>query len=138
MSHREWTRFASGASSRALKYRHLLDEALGLSDPELVVLAVLMLRGAQTPASSSSAPSACTGSARPRRWVQTLEGLAQRELVRRLERRPGQKEERYEQLLGGGTTQELGSGPSGQTPDFEARLSRLEAAVEDLRARLDA
>jgi uncharacterized protein YceH (UPF0502 family) len=71
-----------------------------------------------------------------------LEGLSERELVRRLERRPGKKEERYEQLLGGGETEELGSGPlgqtPGQTPDFEARLARLEAAVEDLCARLDA
>src|SRR5918995_5640254 len=48
MSSRGWTRFASGASSRALKYRHLLDEALSLSDEELAVLAVLMLRGPQT------------------------------------------------------------------------------------------
>src|SRR5204863_3294697 len=48
MSIRGWTRFASGASSRALKYRHLLDEALSLSAPELSLLAVLMLRGPQT------------------------------------------------------------------------------------------
>src|ERR1700675_1023969 len=48
MSNRGWTRFASGASSRALKYRHLLDEALELSGPELSLLGVLMLRGAQT------------------------------------------------------------------------------------------
>ena len=39
MSHRGWTRFASGASSRALKYRHLLDEALDLSPAQLSVLA---------------------------------------------------------------------------------------------------
>ena len=142
MSHREWTRFASGAGSRALKYRHLLDEALGLSDPELVVLAVLMLRGAQTPGELKQRTERMHRFDSPAEVVQTLEGLAQRELVRRLDRRPGQKEERYEQLLGGGTTEELGSGPSGQTPvetpDFEARLARLEAAVEDLRARLDA
>jgi hypothetical protein len=142
MSHREWTRFASGAGSRALKYRHMLDEALGLSDPELVVLAVLMLRGAQTPGELKQRTERMHRFGSPAEVVQALEGLAQRELVRRLERRPGQKEERYEQLLGGGEIQELGSGPSGQTPgqtpDFEARLARLEAAVEDLRARLDA
>jgi uncharacterized protein YceH (UPF0502 family) len=142
MSHREWTRFASSAGSRALKYRHLLDEALGLSDPELVVLAVLMLRGAQTPGELKQRTERMHRFGSPAEMVQTLEGLVRRELVRRLERRPGQKEERYEQLLGGGTTEELGSGPSGQTPgqtpDFEARLARLEVAVEDLRARLDA
>jgi uncharacterized protein YceH (UPF0502 family) len=142
MSHREWTRFASGAGSRALKYRHLLDEVLGLSDGELVVLAVLMLRGAQTPGELKQRTERMHRFGSPAEVVETLEGLAQRELVRRLERRPGQKEERYEQLVGGGTTEELGSGPSSRTPvpapDFETRLARLEAAVEDLRARLDA
>ena len=46
---RGWTRLASGAGSRARKYRHLLDEALGLDDEEISLLAVLMLRGPQTP-----------------------------------------------------------------------------------------
>ena len=68
MAHREWTRFASGASSRALKYRHLLDQALGLSDAQLAVLAVLMLRGARRRASSSNAPSGCTGSSHRTSW----------------------------------------------------------------------
>ncbi|HEU4703969.1 MAG TPA: YceH family protein, partial [Conexibacter sp.] len=46
---RGWTRLASGHGSRAAKYRHLLDEALGLAPDEMALLAVLMLRGPQTP-----------------------------------------------------------------------------------------
>jgi uncharacterized protein len=143
MSNRGWTRFASGASSRALKYRHLLNEALGLSDPELAVLAVLMLRGAQTPGELKQRTDRLHRFASPAEVVQTLDGLAQRELVRRLDRRPGQKEERYAQLLGGDEIDKEGPDPeSGPIPavgsDFEERLSRLEAAVEDLRARLEA
>src|SRR5256886_7366330 len=42
-------RLASGHSSRAIKYRHLAEEALGLGREELAVLSVLLLRGAQTP-----------------------------------------------------------------------------------------
>src|SRR5437588_11249433 len=42
-------RLASGHSSRATKYRHLAEEALGLQREELAVLAVLLLRGPQTP-----------------------------------------------------------------------------------------
>jgi uncharacterized protein YceH (UPF0502 family) len=72
--------------------------------------------------------------------VQTLDVLAGRELVRKVDRRPGQKEERYVQLLGGGQDEQ--PVPAPELPiadsDFEARLSRLEAAVEDLRARLEA
>src|SRR5512142_3417152 len=42
-------RLASGHSSRAIKFRHLAEEALGLGREELSVLAVLLLRGPQTP-----------------------------------------------------------------------------------------
>ncbi|MBV8734691.1 MAG: DUF480 domain-containing protein, partial [Solirubrobacterales bacterium] len=42
-------RLASGHSSRAVKYRHLAEEALGLGRGDLAVLAVLLLRGPQTP-----------------------------------------------------------------------------------------
>src|SRR5918998_3166793 len=49
LSRRRWARLASGAGSRAPKYRHLLSDTLGLGDDELSLLALLMLRGAQTP-----------------------------------------------------------------------------------------
>jgi uncharacterized protein len=141
MSHRGWTRFASGASSRALKYRHLLDEAIGVSDAEISVLAVLMLRGPQTPGELKQRTERMHRFESPAEIVQTLDALAERELVQRVERRPGQKEERYAQLLGGGETaaaQPATPPANDVAPDFEQRLSRLEAAVEDLRARLDA
>ena len=47
LGRRRWTRLASGA--RAAEYRHLLDEEPGLARDEQAVLAVLMLRGPQTP-----------------------------------------------------------------------------------------
>ena len=70
--------------------------------------------------------------------VHTLDVLAEREVVRRIERRPGQKEERYVQLLGATEEAPTSEPDPAPRPDFEERLSRLEAAVEDLRARLDA
>src|SRR5207302_1271899 len=42
-------RLASGQGSRAVKYRHLAEEGLSLSRQELAMLAVLLLRGPQTP-----------------------------------------------------------------------------------------
>jgi uncharacterized protein YceH (UPF0502 family) len=142
MAHRDWTRFASGAGSRALKYRHLLPEKLGVTDPELAVLAVLMLRGPQTPGELKGRTERLHPFDSTAEVVQTLDALAERELVRRLERRPGQKEERYTQLLGG-ESEEQGPDPARHQPspaggDIEERVARLEAAVEDLRARLDA
>src|ERR687885_2242649 len=46
---RGYTRLASGHGSRAAKFRHLLDDALGAGRDELALLCVLMLRGPQTP-----------------------------------------------------------------------------------------
>ena len=141
MSHRGWTRFASGASSRALKYRHLFDEALSLSDPEISVLAVLMLRGPQTLGELKQRTERLHRFASLEEVAQTLDGLGSRELATRLERRAGQKEERYAQLLGGDAPEEqvaehVPSDGTDRLGDIEERLQRLETAFEELRARL--
>ncbi len=101
LSRKGWTRLASGAGSRAAKYRHLLDDAIGLSGEEISVLAVLMLRGAQTPGELKQRTERLHAFATLDEVVAVLERLSERELVARLERRPGQKEERFEQRLGG-------------------------------------
>ena len=100
LSRKGWTRLASGAGSRAAKYRHLLDDAIGLSGEEISVLAVLMLRGAQTPGELKQRTERLHAFATLDEVVVVLERLSERELVARLERRPGQKEERFEQRLG--------------------------------------
>jgi uncharacterized protein len=94
------TRLASGHSSRAVKYRHLADETLAVSQEQLAVLAVLLLRGAQTPGELK---------ARTERMVHwgslsdvdtVLDQLIERDYAQPLARRPGQKEERFEHRLG--------------------------------------
>jgi uncharacterized protein YceH (UPF0502 family) len=145
MSNRGWTRFASGASSRALKYRHLLDEALQLSRPELSLLGVLMLRGAQTVGELKQRSDRLHRFESIAEVAQTLDALAQRELVERLERRPGQKEERWRQLLGADSSEEIlqpepeEPQPRGddQVAAIEERLERLERAFDELVSRLD-
>src|SRR6478672_11552364 len=49
LERRGLARLASGAGSRASKYRHLLAERLPMDDGEQAVVCVLALRGAQTP-----------------------------------------------------------------------------------------
>jgi hypothetical protein len=145
MSNRGWTRFASGASSRALKYRHLLDEALSLSNAEISVLAVLMLRGAQTLGELKQRTERMHRFESLPAVAETLDALASRELVARLERRPGQKEERWAQLLGGDAPETAAAEPTAPAesaePDriaaIEARLERLERAFEELRGNRD-
>jgi uncharacterized protein YceH (UPF0502 family) len=113
LSRRRWTRLASGAGSRAPKYRHLLDEALGLPEDELAVLCVLMLRGAQTPGELKQRTERLHPLADLGAVLDALERLIGRELAVRLPRRPGQKEERYAQLLGD-------DAPDGEAPAVAA------------------
>jgi uncharacterized protein YceH (UPF0502 family) len=98
---RGWTRLTSGHGSRAAKYRHLLDEALGLASSELAVLAVLMLRGAQTPGELKQRAERLHRFDDLAAVDATLQQLIGRGHVAQLQRQPGQKEERYVQLLGG-------------------------------------
>ncbi|HEX3735457.1 MAG TPA: YceH family protein [Solirubrobacterales bacterium] len=98
---RGWTRLASGAGSRARKYRHLLPEALGVDEGELSLLGVLMLRGTQTPGELKQRSERLHGFESLAAVQATLERLVERGYVARHERRPGQKEDRYQQLLGG-------------------------------------
>lgn len=133
---RRWTRLASDAGSRATKYRHRLDETLEVAPPQLSLLAVLMLRGAQTPGELKARTERLFPFADLDQLQTTLDELAGRRLVMRLDRRPGQKEERWIQILGGAQA-EPSAGPtatagttSPEPPDrlaqIEERLRRLE------------
>jgi uncharacterized protein len=128
---RGWTRLASGAGSRARKYRHLLPEALGVGDDELALLAVLMLRGPQTPGELKQRSERLHSFADLATVQETLERLLERELVVRHPRRPGQKEDRYEQVLGG-----VGEEAPPPASSDEDRLDRLERELTDLRAQV--
>ena len=163
---RGWTRLTSGAGSRARKYRHLLPEALGVEDAELALLGVLMLRGTQTPGELKQRSERLHGFADLAAVQATLDGLVERGYVARHERRPGQKEERYQQLLGGLEEAAPTAGPATVTsgedegedatpggapvdtatasplasgPELvpaEDRLTRLERELAELRAEL--
>jgi hypothetical protein len=101
LAHYGLTRLASGHSSRAIKYRHLAEEGLGLDREQLAVLSVLLLRGSQTPGELKSRTERMAGLGTLTEVERVLTGLIERRYVRRIERRPGQKEDRFEQLLGG-------------------------------------
>jgi uncharacterized protein len=139
-------RLASGHGSRATKYRHLAEEALGLSREELAVLAVMLLRGPQTPGELKARSERMASVGSLEELDRVLGTLAERGYARRIERRPGQKEDRYEQLLGaqaGGPSGEsapppvdVDSGVPGSAAGIEARVEALEAEVAELRRQL--
>ena len=122
LSRRRWARLASGAGSRAPKYRHLLDEALGLPEDELAVLCVLMLRGPQTPGELKQRTERLHPLADLSAVLDALERLIGRDLAERLPRRPGQKEERYTHLLGDDEAQATGPAAPGAPAPAEGDL----------------
>ncbi len=96
---RGWSRLTSYHGSRSAKYRHLLDDALGLAPDERALLCVLMLRGPQTLGELKQRTERLHAFSDLASVEDALERLTARELGRWLERRPGQKEARYGHLL---------------------------------------
>jgi uncharacterized protein YceH (UPF0502 family) len=146
-------RTVTGSGHRVGKHKHIVDEALGLDGHELAVLAVLVLRSAQTRNEITT---------RTERYAHgpggdgesvdaAIDRLAARPepLVRRLERRPGEREPRIDQcwvdafddaheypLSGHGPV----SPPEARQTDGAAladRVAALEAALAEQTRRLD-
>jgi uncharacterized protein YceH (UPF0502 family) len=109
-------RLASGHSSRSTKYRHLADEKLGLDREATAVLCVLLLRGPQTPGELKARTERMVALASLADVERILAELADRDYVRRIGRRPGQKEDRFMQLLGGEGESGAGELPAAITP----------------------
>src|SRR5215216_3585773 len=143
LSRKGWARLASGPGSRVAKFRHLLDDALELTPSEIALLAVLMLRGPQTLGELRTRSERIYPFPSTEDVERTLTALAERELVQRQLRRPGQKEDRYAQLLGGEDE------PAPATPPHEAyetavdpprrddRVSELEERVDHLADQVE-
>jgi uncharacterized protein len=145
LARRGWTRVASGPGSRAAKYRQLFDQELGLDQDATAVLCVLMLRGPQTPGELKQRTERLHRFDDLGDVLGTLDALIGRDLVERLDRRPGQKEERYRHLLGGGeeprtavepaaaVTMSTTATPTSDDEGLERRVDALEAQIERLR-----
>jgi uncharacterized protein YceH (UPF0502 family) len=145
-------RLTTGHSSRVIKYRHLAEEALGLGREQLAVLGVLLLRGAQTPGELKSRTERMAPLGSLDEVERVLATLIERGYGQRLERRPGQKEDRFQHLMGGqpGAAETAAhpppalssSAPASAQPssdgEVEQRLAALEADVAALRAELAA
>jgi uncharacterized protein len=149
-------RLASGHSSRAIKYRHLAEEGLGLDREPLALLCVLLLRGPQTPGELKSRSERMARLDTLEDVERVLADLAQSGYVQRMPRRPGQKEDRFRHLLGadqdteevapiaaGGADArlEITASPPGESTadadgDLAARVAALEEEVVRLRAEL--
>jgi uncharacterized protein YceH (UPF0502 family) len=136
---RRWATLASWSNRRSMKYRQTLDGALGLSDAEVSVLGVLMLRGAQTPGELKTRTERLHPFGDMGELGGTLERLIERDLVTRLDRRPGQREERYRHLLAEGAEETLPAGPPPEEPaPGDERIRRIESQLDELRSEIRA
>lgn len=89
--------------SRALKYEHNMKDVADFSDRELAIVCILLLRGTQTAGelrSRTGRLAAFHGVAAVEHILQKLAGHEAGPFVRRLDRRPGQKENRYAHTFG--------------------------------------
>jgi len=139
LGQRGWARLTSYHGSRTSKYRHLLNEALGLSGDERALLCVLMLRGPQTLGELKQRTEKLHPFEDLSSVEAALERLTARELGRMLERKPGQKEARYAHLLDEGGSDDAKSTaaepPSRQheSGDVAGELARLRQELDALR-----
>lgn len=107
------------ADARVMKFHHLLAEKLDLSTGERAVIAVLLLRGAQTLSEIKTRTTRLAEFPSLADVESTVNGLIAREFVVELLRRSGQKEVRFGHLL---------SGPPSEAPANEERAEAEHAA----------
>jgi uncharacterized protein YceH (UPF0502 family) len=147
LGRRKWTTMASWSTARSVKFKHVLDQALGLTPAQLSLLSVLMLRGPQTPGELRSRTERMYRFDSHEELESTLRELIDRELVAPLPRRPGERGQRYAHLLEGEGEGQAADGqrpampePAAASPDrgLGERVDRLEAEVSALRAELHA
>jgi uncharacterized protein YceH (UPF0502 family) len=133
---------ATGGTSRTIKYKHNIALLFPLEPPELSILSLLILRGAQTPGELNTN----SGRMYPFDSLEEVQGVLEKlstgqiAFVQQLPRRAGQKEMRYVHLLG--TTEYQEEEVEEQRPlridsELEARLLQLEEEVGTIKKMLE-
>lgn len=146
------------SGSRVSKFRHLAREVLGVDTDELVILTELLLRGPQSPGELRGRASRMHPLESVEKVEEVLRGLmrpreaagdqpAREPLVRELPRRPGERANRFAQLLCPdlhpldgpvAATHEQTPAPAGAPAaaggELAARVDELESEVRQLRA----
>lgn len=129
-----------GSTSRVPKYKHVMPEVMHLSHPEMALMCVLMLRGAQTLGELRGHGGRLHEFSSLEEVEETLNKLITRDpdpLVARLPRQPGQKEGRFAHLLSGEINLETLAIEGERAPAVSStRRSGLEQKVEDLAAEV--
>lgn len=134
---------AVGASIRAPKYKHNFTTVYPLTDGELAIICLLLLRGPQTPGELNTNSGRLHEFSSLASVHDALDKLRSYSypFVKETSRQAGQKETRFVHLLGDTITEnEINSFQSESltktNSDLEARLTALEAEVTNLKEKL--
>jgi uncharacterized protein YceH (UPF0502 family) len=135
---------AVGASIRATKYKHNFTTVYPLSDGELAIICLLLLRGPQTPGEINTNSGRLHEFSSLSSVIEAMDKLRSYPypFVKELSRQPGQKETRFTHLLGAiametETTENYNEPVKSFTNDLESRVTALEAEVERLKGIID-
>ena len=130
------------ASGRVDKHKHILDETYDLDEHQLAALAIMLLRGPQTPGEIRSRTERYVRFSSVDAVAQVLADLASMPapLVVDLGRAPGQSQNRFMHLLSGpvdvDSLPHVASGPQRSGSPRIDRMDGLERVVADLVARV--
>jgi len=137
-------RFVHPSHGRSVtRYRQVFDERHGLEPPGAALLCVLLLRGPQTAAELHARTVRLYEFGSAADAEAALHALAREELVRLLDRQPGQSAQRWQQLVAdeaevvrstaeASSAASPGGGLAARVEELEARVAKLESALSDL------
>ncbi len=128
------------SGGRAVKYLQHASSALEVDDEQLALIAVLLLRGPQTPGELRTRTDRYVSFEDVASVEQRLTDLITRDvpLVERLDREPGRREHRYRCLLAGGGHDPipLDQPPAAADSELRGRIEALEERVARLESGL--
>lgn len=134
------TSTATGGSSRTIKYKHNLDILYPLVPAELSILCLLFLRGPLTPGEINTNSARLYEFETIEEVQQILSQLATSEppFVKQLNKRPGQKEARYQHLLSNENEEDIvDERPEPLSTGLEERVLKLEKEIEEMKEMLN-
>ncbi len=119
------------SGGRTVRYVHRAQTGLELDDEQTSLVAVLLLRGAQTPGELRTRTDRYVSFADVAAVEERLIDLMHRTvpLVERLERAPGQKENRYRCLLTTDSPEPVQESADDRIAELEARIAAIEEAL---------
>jgi uncharacterized protein YceH (UPF0502 family) len=135
----------SGSYSRTTKYQHRFKSLFNVSDDQIAIICLLLLRGPQTPGELKSNSGRLYSFSDLAEVHESVRSLSESDspFIYELNRRPGQKEARVMHLFGGKIAEEAEDetstfeAPRKPISEMENRIEKLETELHELKERFE-